>query len=378
MRSCPVCAQKESTLIADLHYALFDDLKLSGEMQLVSCNRCHFIYNNTALRDDDFSYYYRSNEYYLDTRSAGSGGYSERDARRYARIFNKIKPFVSMSKPTIVDLGCGKGGMLFWLKDNVESKLIGIETSSKCRSFVENALSIPIYGALSDIVGKVDVVILSHVLEHVYSPLQLLENLKSISHDNTVFYVEVPKAEAYLSPPFNWRELYFEHINHFSRAGLSNMMALSGLQILDRGDGRFYEDDVNTSECQYCTAKIGEAEVDENLFSLSGPAQSETLPAQNTISEVLKGSGPLSIWGISQYTQLVLGSYPDLLKKVKYLFDSSPAKIGRAISGVEIMSSNKLALLGAEDILLIPASPYVIEMREILGNIGFMGQVVPF
>ena len=379
MRLCPICSGNKITKISSLNYALFDDLNLSGNMILAECENCRIIFNSSELKDSDFARYYRLNEYYLDSRSPGSGGNSKDDNKRYSIIHKRLKKYISNTEPIILDFGCGKGGMLKWLNDNTKAILVGIEKSAACRAFVKKNLSILVFQSLAEIDKKVDLVILSHILEHIYSPVKLIEELKKISHASTVFYIEVPRAEAYISANIKWQELYFEHINHFSEAGLSYLLNSNGLEILKKGTTCFYPDDLNSSKCQYSIAKTGKIkQLNKPFISYSGNTKKHNLPAQETISKIIKEKNPVSIWGISQYTQLVLGCYPDLFKRIKNLFDSSPAKTGRTIRGIKIKSSNELSILGAEDILLIPASPYSKEMREILTNINFTGKVIMF
>lgn len=378
MRVCPVCKKDTFTKISDLKYHLFDDLKLSGDMQLAQCNHCKFIYNRTQLLEDDFSAYYHCNEYYLESTSPGSGGYSNRDTKRYADIYDQVSSYLPSKDPAILDFGCGKGGMLRWLTQNVTAKLTGVEASQTCRSFVKKDLSIPVHTSLTGITNNVDVVILSHVLEHIYSPRRLMKELKGISHDSSIIYIEVPMAEAYLSPEIKWQELYFEHINHFSETGLSLFLAVCGFNILKKGTKYFYKEDKTSSKCQYCIATLGK----EQLIRIDHPPlkglQLDQIPASTIISEIVKDRRPVSIWGISQYTQLVLGTYPKLLKKIKHLFDSSSAKKGRSIGGIKIRSPKELPLLGTDDILLLPNSSYHGEMITLLEDIGFMGQTVTF
>lgn len=378
MRSCPVCADNGFTKFTDLHYALFDDLQLSGEMQLGECSSCKAIYNNTELHEGDFTRYYSLNEYYLDARSAGSGGYSPRDAIRYARIYDQIKGFLPGYMPTVLDFGCGKGGMLSWLKDQGLAVGIGIEASTACRDFLQQRQGLAAFAAISEVVGRVDGIILSHILEHVYAPVRLLAELREIAHSDTVFYIEVPRAEAYLSPEIVWRELYFEHINHFTAEGLQRLLAAGGLRILRQGQGRFYQDVADSPECHSCVTGMGRQQTEETIPSSTGRVKTDTLPAQGIIPAIINHGGPVSIWGISQYTQLVLGTYPGLLAGIMYLFDGSPAKIGRSIAGITIRPAQDLMLLGSRDTLLLPVSPYLEEMEQRLREIGFPGRVVRF
>lgn len=378
MRHCPLCSSSDVCDVLELNYALFDELALPGRMQLSECRQCHFIYNNTPLTETDLARYYSVNEYYSESRSAGSGGYAEKDAARYARIYKQIASHVPAPAPVVLDFGCGKGGMLYWMRDNTEAMGIGVEASSSCRSYLADSLNVPVYGSLAEAAGPVDVVILSHVLEHILHPAALLEKLLKISHPDTIYYVEVPRAEFYLAGSIRWRELYFEHINHFSEATGNNLLTARGLRVIDKGKVFFYHDDENSPECLYFLAKPGRGESVEGLFTLCATKQGSTKPAEQTIPGVLDEYDAVSVWGMSQYSQLVLGSYPRLRGRLKCLFDSSSAKIGRKIEGVAIQHPENICLLGKDDILLIPESPYAGEMVRYIRKHDFNGQHVLF
>lgn len=363
MRSCPICGSNGFLFIAEMHFALFDDLDIPGDLQLVECQKCHFIYNNFEIGESDFARYYTANDHYLASKTGGSGGYSDKDAKRYARIFKQITPYINNARPAFLDFGCGKGGMLKWLKHNTDAKLIGVEANASCRSFVAGDLAVPVYSNITEVTEKVDVVILSHVLEHIFYPLVLIDELRLKNDNETIYYIEVPSAESYLQKEIKWQELYFEHINHFSAVALNNMVVTKGFKVLDKGKMPFYHCEESTPECLYLLAKTGGGEIDNNLFTCYG-AEIEIKPAGKIISRVLENNDSVSIWGISQYTQLVLGSYPELAGKLKFLFDSSPAKIGRKINGVELIHPENLSLLDKGDILLIPDSLYAYEMKQ--------------
>jgi len=379
MRSCPLCNTNQFHKIIDLNYALFDDLKLSGEMQLVQCLNCHMQFNNTSLTDNDFASYYRSNEYYSSSRSAGSGGSTENDRRRYNRIYDTIKPYLSKDNSTIVDLGCGKGGMLHWLQQNTGVIPLGVETSLKSREFAKENFSLSVSDSIDVIDKPIDCFIISHVFEHVFSPNLLLNNLLKFSHKNSIFYIEVPLAEDYLTPPIKWHELYFEHINHFSKPDLTRLIDSNNLSILEMASVNFYQHRSDSSMCQFVIAapkNIEKKTYDLPLAFYSIPMPQQ--PAFDIISGIIEKNISISIWGVSQYTQMIIGSYPLLQNNIKYLFDASIAKIGRTIKGIPVISSENLAVLGPEDVLLIPTSPYCNEMENHLAQIGFSGKTIRF
>jgi SAM-dependent methyltransferase len=379
MRKCPICMNAGYIKIADLNFALFDDLDLSGKMALVSCETCHGVYNQTALTDRDFLNYYRRNEYYTDSKSPGAGGFRHKDVQRYARIYALVKKYCNANAPKIIDFGCGKGGMLQWLRTNTPAEPVGIETGDASRQYVKKHLGLTVHDSVDDVNNQFDIVILSHVLEHVYSPLSLLKKMKNISHEETVLYIEVPDADAYLTPHLNWRELYFEHINHFSVNGLADMVQAAGLSIIEQESTLFYTNDTGTPKCLYVV--VGSRQIKNSNKTAHATVKvlpEGTHPGAKVIPSILRQNMPVSIWGISQYTQLILGSYPDLLEKTKYLFDSSPAKIARSIQGISIRSSEELTRLGEQDILLVPDSRYAEEMERHLRSFHFSGHCIRF
>lgn len=379
MRACPICNGLENSKLVDLNFFLFDDLNLSGAMTLVSCDTCNSLFNQTALTEQDFFNYYQSNEYYADSRSPGSGGLSNDDFTRYSCIYDRVKKYCLTDSPKIIDFGCGKGGLLQWLKENTGAIPIGIEASHVSRNFIQNTLNLIVHKSLDRLEKKADIIILSHVLEHLFSPINLLKQLQSLSFEHTTFYVEVPDAQDYISSTLNWRALYFEHINHFSIQSLSRLVQSAGLSIIEQGTSCFNTDNPKSSKCLYAVLKRIQKEPASTTVqkTYKWPFK-ETLPATGQIPYILEQQRPVSIWGISQYTQLILGSYPDLSCKIKYLLDNSTAKIGRSINGIKIRSSKELTLLGHNDILLIPDSQYVDEMEEELQTINFPGKWVRF
>jgi hypothetical protein len=83
-----------------------------------------------------------------------------------------------------------------------------------------------------------DLVVLSHVLEHMPWPAALLDEVKTVMSPATVLYVEVPLealiADDPASPDLATRKKYWhEHVNFFTEAALRRLLARSGMRIVD-------------------------------------------------------------------------------------------------------------------------------------------------
>ena len=121
---------------------------------------------------------------------------------------------IDFSRKVIVDVGCG-GGLLLDRYKGVAKKLIGIEPDEIfCRDL--NANGNICYNSISDFRAngnlKADIVILSQVIEHVESPVDLIKDCISILNDCGQIVITTPNLKDILM------ELDLEHFRrHFFR-----------------------------------------------------------------------------------------------------------------------------------------------------------------
>ncbi len=378
MRKCPVCQDSKSHDLLTLEYALFDDLNLSGSVQVVQCHLCGMVYNRSILTENDYLDYYRKNDYYLKTVSSGSGGFSEDEQLRYRNIAELIEPHIGINNPLVLDFGCGKGGMLQWLGTNHRQwQLCGVEASQPCRQFIETHQEFPVYSSLKEVQEKMDVIILSHVLEHLYFPEKILVEMRKLCHAQTIIYIEVPLNRDYLCSPVNWQQLYFEHINHFGSQSLRRLLSSCAFNVLHEDKMHFLPGNPATPVSLVFLAQKNMINKPVTFIEKK-LTMNPTKPCRELMDKVFLYSKPVSIWGMSQYTQLLLGTYPELIPKIKYLFDNSAAKTGRTIRGLEVTSSLKISCLGKKDLLLIPKGQYANEMLQQLNSIHYEGKILQY
>jgi hypothetical protein len=86
--------------------------------------------------------------------------------------------------------------------------------------------------------GAYDLVVLSHVLEHIPEPADLLADVRPVLGAGTVLYVEVPHeplvADAKGARGLAARKKHWhEHVNFFTEAGLRALLHRAGLEIVD-------------------------------------------------------------------------------------------------------------------------------------------------
>lgn len=383
-RKCPLCEQNAIRKLTSLHFLMWDDLNMDGHAELVSCQQCGMVYNDTVASEDDFNRYYEKNAYYAVADTLGSGGLGDHEKRRYETIYTRLKPFFLHNNPCIVDVGSGKGGFLTWCKQAGLTNLIAVEQSTFCVEVI-NQDDITVFNNLKQLIDnieQVDVVILSHILEHVFYPVTFLKDLVELASPNTVFYIEVPNADYYIADFNPWMYLYFEHINHFDGVHLQNLISQVGLSVIWQDETPFIPglETEKAGECIAMVCKKNKAKTqsfyNQNLANTMAAKLAGRTALTDQLNTSLRGEiNSISIWGVSQYIQLLLGSIPKLQEKLKFLVDKSPAKQGRFLGRNKIFAPEKLTELEKDDVLMIPASIYGQEIERYLEDMKIKVQI---
>jgi len=120
----------------------------------------------------------------------------ERNIYSYVPNYAVIKS-IPRDATTILDIGCGNGG----LADFISCKIDGITISEIEYNLAKQKLNkVFLYNlenGLPDKLEKYDVIIASHVLEHIAYPEKLLLDVKKVMHKNSIFIVALPNFVHY-------------------------------------------------------------------------------------------------------------------------------------------------------------------------------------
>jgi len=202
------------------------------------CRVCGIVAANPRMDDESLNSFYQS-EY----RPLYMGADKPKREFFESQLYRgqRIHSFLSMngfinSKAYVLEVGCGAGGILRYFEKKGH-ETIGIDLGDQYVNYgIEtHGLNLQV-GSLKSIQldKKPDVVIYSHVLEHLTSPIDELICLKDLITDQTIVYVEVPGIFN-LKKHYRWdilRYLQNAHNYYFSLSSLSNVLFKSGYQIL--------------------------------------------------------------------------------------------------------------------------------------------------
>jgi SAM-dependent methyltransferase len=224
-------------------FRLYEGLRLPDAYDVISCEKCGFVYVDTPITQHDYNCFYSEFSKYESQTAPCSCRLNSYDSDKYERITRDLKEFVSDKQASILDIGCAKGGLLATLKLNGYTNLTGLDPSFNCVKQVKAQGINAIQGGLfkdnfpgSTLDQTFDCVIISHVIEHIYDLNTAIENLLSFVKNGGLLYIEIPDASRYTQyyvAPFHYFDL--EHINHFDEYSLNNLISKYKLKQVGLG-----------------------------------------------------------------------------------------------------------------------------------------------
>lgn len=170
------------------------------------CRRCGLIATSPKLTQEAMAAFY-NNEYYRIYYS-GDGVFlgNSLELANFApyqgeMVFNFCKDQLPPTTLTIIEVGCGIGLNLYQFgrqagKAGRGGRVLGVEYAAACRRYAAECFDIKeVYPQISDLLvrnERAQVVILSHILEHVADLDVFLNNISQLLDDGGLLYIEVP------------------------------------------------------------------------------------------------------------------------------------------------------------------------------------------
>lgn len=228
-----------------------------AEVNLIQCD-CGLVITSPRPAPDELDQYYPPTYYSYVLRSptrksqllaklrAYKGGYPARDglvrrvvwrsaARLFGNFFLFYLPYRGEDK-SLLEVGCGTGADLNWARDlgwdvhGLELNESAVDLARKqgldvsCSSF-ENA-NLP--------ATSFDCIIMSQVLEHLYSPRLALQRCHQLLRPGGLLLIAVPKFDSWTRHAMGnfWHNLQFPiHLHHFNQPVLERMIREAGFQV---------------------------------------------------------------------------------------------------------------------------------------------------
>lgn len=381
-RYCPICKSKEAEILHKQKFALPEGSLLSPEYDVVSCEFCGFIYADAVGSQDIYTRFYTEKSKYECAQTASGGGDSEYDALRLENTAKLIAKYMPDKTASIIDIGCGNGGLLFYLKAMGYSNLCALDPSNSC---VERICQEGIEAYRGDIFEAVpenlyrrfDVLILSHVLEHIYDLNGATQNLSDFIKKDGLIYIETPDASEYIN--YDMVPFYFfdtEHINHFSLTYFKKLFIPLNFEFIAGGKKK-----MQLSPVQFYPAVYGIFSYQSNEELRSKMTEyienSKKINQFPKIEKWAKEQTPLIVWGAGNYTLRLLEESELKNCRIVAFVDNDSKKHEDLLMGVKIIAPEKIQeikeYLNAP--ILIVSALFASEITEQIKQTGLPNEI---
>lgn len=393
-RHCPLCQRQLAQTLADLNIRDFDGVELATRIQPVACDACGFVYNELPFGQDALDQFYANDSLYSATVGVGSGGTGPLDQLRYEHMFARIAPFLRHENPHIVDVGCAKGGFLAHLKSRGYTRLTGVDLSPvcvehirethQCAAFVGGAATLALPGTAPDMM------LYSHVLEHLFDPLAALRKAaRTLSPDGRI-YIEVPDAQGYAQDPVF--DCYWlsqrEHINHFDQSSLIDMCARAGLRTIEAGSNMLALSTGTPTPVIHVVVELAHnpaATVSQSRLTPSLAASMRAYVAQersrlakrNALLQGLIASQRTTyVWGIGLEFFYLFSQSMLARCNIDKLVDNNPAKQALTVDSLPIVSSEAVSSLREDSAVVITSALHHADISRCLRELNYPGATI--
>lgn len=374
-RKCPVCQRNVGNVIYHIDMHLPDGVFLPEQYDVVSCTNCGFTYADVNATQETYNTYYRQCNLYSESTALKSEFDEEINKQRY----DLIKKYICKDS-YIIDLGCGNGSMLAYLKMQGYQYLTGIDPSEQSIDVLKQNGIQGCVGNIFDEVnpnlkGKFDAVICTAVIEHIYDLNKFMLQCQQYLNFQGSIIVEAPNVESFAR---YIRDIpnYFnhEHINYFSLCSLDNLFLKYGFKRESP------EMDCRKTICKKLWKEeiliaVYRKNVNNQVTIKKDDVSSRAIcDYLNQEKDVLKQRcsqlrnyigryQQVIVWGTGALAMQMIADIPEMIEKTMYFVDNNTIKYSMKFCGKPIYPPNQLmkentlcpiiilSMMNAEDIV---------------------------
>lgn len=187
---CPACKGAEINIVRPYRYIH----AIYKEMHLAKCRSCTLVFSIPMPSDDSLKEF---NSSYFDSahgglqQSAVALAFFKGIAKIRAAHLNKFLVKNSIEVRHVLEIGPGHGFFAEnWISKHPNIRYYAMETDTTCHNYLRQ-LNVELISS-NDSLQDADVVIMSHVLEHVSSPFEFLSSVTKSLRSGGVIFIEVP------------------------------------------------------------------------------------------------------------------------------------------------------------------------------------------
>jgi len=212
-----------------------------GEFGYVRCTACGLVQMNPQPLKDEIIARYSSifGKDYLSYELENENAFLKLQqlALKDAGFFKLEKNLMLRAKdvPSVLDVGCATGALLAFLRGR-GWRVTGVEISPGA-DYAQNERKIDVRNRPLEEnnfpQGSFDVVLASHLIEHLNDPFSFLTETSRILKDDGYIFISTPNISGFQARLFGgaWRSAIFDHLYLFSVRTLKAMLKETGFKV---------------------------------------------------------------------------------------------------------------------------------------------------
>jgi hypothetical protein len=371
VKYCRVCKSKR---ILDLNIKrnyFLANLNQTIPISYKICRDCFFIFQGEFVGDKFLNHYYRQSPMLRRKEP------TEFEIDQNIRQCNFLLQHLNLEELNVLEIGAHAGAFLKHLYENFSCKTYFEELSEEARDVLTSQKGLYDFRKLKN-KKKIDLVVLRHVLEHIFDFEVFLNYLHSILSENGNLFIEVPDwtdFDMYTDP------FIFEHLNQFNINGLINLLGKNGWQVTALEQSISPNDPATPNRVLRIIAKssnlvpLGDVSIVKTLQAFSKIQYDGWKFALNNLLESYEAGKSIALYPASHLTFSALTETNLREKNILGFFDIDKKKQGRKFLDLTVHPPEKLNIM-QPDLILIFTLAYEQEIRASFDEMGIKTKVI--
>lgn len=371
VKRCRVCSSERVLATGVSKQFYLSNLEQTVELTYAVCQDCQFLFQAEYVGDTFLDYYYRCSP--MLRRKEPTPAEIDQNFRQASFLSRHT----ALARRKVLEIGAHAGAFLTHLRQEHGAEAYYEELSEEARTIL-GAQS-----GLNDLRAQpagftVDIIVLRHILEHIYDLDSFLAHVRRLLSPGGCIYIETPDwshLDACTDP------LIFEHLNQFSTHNLVLLLRRNGWSCTAVEKSIVDEDPATPNRVQRLIVEPTALPAPGDP-AIAGTARAFLEDYRQRLFGQLEQL--IAAWGpdrrIAFYPASHL-SFSALLEtdlrgaKLVGLYDIDPKKHGRTVRGVTIHPAEMLRD-HKPDVIVIFSMAYEPEIRESFARMGLSAELV--
>ena len=331
------------------------------------CSDCNFVFQSEYVGDDFLNFYYERSP--MLRRENPTPFEIDQNFRQSGFVSRNL----DIESKSVLEIGAHAGSFLSHLFEEFNCDCYFEELSEEARKLLSSKKGLKDYRKNSS--KKIDLIILRHVLEHIFDLEAFFNYLKTITNYNSYLFIEVPD---WTSPGKNTDPLMFEHLSQFNSYNLNYLLNLHGFSIEALEKSVNPNDPATPNKVLRVIAKLNLKDKRESIKNqFNDYAEKQLFGWIKELNEVLRENKNKSIalYPASHLSfDAILNSN---LKKYNLLglYDLDKKKHNKKYLDLKVFPTNQL-ITDNPDIVLLFTLAFEPEIRKSFCDLGLTSKVI--